>query len=86
MPYQVRQPGCRTATPYVRSHRPAGGQPPGRQHQHRAAAPAHVQDVLIAAQAQLIQQLRQIARLPGPVEYRYYSDSRVIPTPAPSRA
>lgn len=42
----------------VRSHRPAGGQPPGRQHQHRAAAASHVQHVLIAPQAQLIQQLR----------------------------
>jgi hypothetical protein len=30
--------------------------PPSRQHQHRAAAAAHVQDVLIAPQIQLIQQ------------------------------
>jgi MFS family permease len=54
------------AAPYVRSHRPAGGQPPGRQHQHRAAAASHVQHVLIAPQAQLIQQLRPDRALARP--------------------
>jgi hypothetical protein len=57
------------AAPYARSHRPAGGQPPGRQHQHRAAAASHIQHVLITPQAQLIQQRRPDRRLPGPVEY-----------------
>jgi hypothetical protein len=37
---------------------PAPGHPASRQHQHRAAAASHVQDVLVAPQAQVVQQLR----------------------------
>ena len=54
------------AAPHVRSDRPAGGQAAGRKHQHRAAAASHIQDLLIAAQAQLIQQLRPDRALARP--------------------
>ena len=47
-----------TAPPPVRSHRPPPGHLASRQHQHRAAAASHVQDVLVAPQAQVVRQLR----------------------------
>jgi hypothetical protein len=58
------------AAPSIRSHRPASGQPAGGQHQHRAATAAHIQDVPVTAQAQLIQQLRPDRALarPGAVQ------------------
>jgi hypothetical protein len=43
--------------PYVRSHSTAGGKPSDRKHQNRAAAASDIQDVLVTAQAQLVQRL-----------------------------
>src|ERR1039458_8324919 len=40
------------APPQIRSHRPAARKPAGRQHQYRAAAASHVQDMLVTPQAQ----------------------------------
>ena len=47
-----------TAPPQIRSHRPAARKPAGRQHQYRAAAASHVQDMLVTPQAQFVQHLR----------------------------
>jgi hypothetical protein len=55
-----------TAPPHVRSHRPPHGHPASRQHQHCAAAASHVQDVLVAPQAQVAQQLRPDRALARP--------------------